>query len=141
MQVGRYSGVAVDKLPNSYLRWLIAQDFSKLIVDAAKQKLDESEHSDLFINVSRHTVDMFSKRFLGLWVNSEADKGEDAVGLGTFIATLAQQAWEHGEDISKHRHQDDGTVKLYKDIKWVFNVGLNYPDYKDVITVMPGTDL
>lgn len=138
--LGRYAGTPIDKLPNSYLRWMVSQDFPKAWLECARKKLEASDYNDIYLHVSRHAIDMFSKRFLSIWVSAEADKGEDAKGIATFIATLAQRAWEEGEDISKHRHQDDGIVKRYGGIKWVFNVNPNYPDYKDVITVMPGLE-
>ena len=134
--VGRYAGTPIDQLPNSYLRWMITQDFPKGFLDAAKKKLEESNYNDLFLNVSRHAIDMFSKRFLELWIQSESDKSEEAMGLASFIADLAQKAWESGEDISKNRHKDDGIVKEFKGVKWVFNINPKYPDYKDIITVM-----
>jgi len=136
--VGKYAGVPMDKLPLSYLRWLITQDFPKSWVEFAIKKLEASDYSDIYLNVSRHAIDMFSKRFIALWAKEEGHKGDEAIGIATFIATLAQRAWEHGEDVSKHRHQDDGIVKEYEGIKWVFNVNPNFPDYKDVITVMVG---
>ena len=139
MQVGRYNGKPVDTLPHSYLRWMIGQNFPKVIVEAAKKKLESSDYSDLHLNVSRHALDMFSKRFLHLWSASEGHKGEDAVGLATFVATMAQEAFVIGMDVSKHRHQDDGVVKLLNGLRWVFNVNPSYPDYKDVITVMGDT--
>ena len=138
--VGKYAGTKIDALPNSYLRWMMTQDFPKEWLDCAKEKLEKSSYNNLDINVSRHTIDMFSKRFLSVWLQSESDKGEDADGLATFIAKLSQEAWEKGEDVSKYRHKDDGTVKLYKDIQWVFDVNPNYPDYCAVITVMPSID-
>ncbi len=140
MIVGRYAGTPVDRLPNSYLRWIIGQDFPKIILDAAKKKLEQSDYNDLYLNVTRHAVDMFSKRFLYLWnehIRKQGDKGD---GLATFIVKQAQEAWENGTDISKHRHQDDGTVKLYKQIKWVFAVNSNFPDYRDLVTVMVSDD-
>lgn len=134
--VGRYAGTPVDQLPNSYLRWIVTQHFSKDILECALRKLEDSEYGNIFINVSRHAIDMFSKRFLFVWAKSEADKGEDAVGLATFVATLAQAAWDKGVDTSKHRYQYDGVVKELDGIKWVFGVNPNYPEYHDVITVM-----
>ena len=137
MKVGRYAGIPVDKLPNSYLRWLITQEgFPKNILEAAKHKLEESDYNDIYLNVSRHAIDMFSKRFWRLWADSEDSFPPDE-GLATFIAKFAQEAWDKGEDISKHRHQDDGIVKDWQGIKWVFRVNQNFPDYRDVITVMP----
>lgn len=140
MKVGRYAGVPVDKLPNSYLRWIITQNFSRDILEAAKQKLGESDYNDLFLSVSRHTIDMFSKRFLHVWIESENPKGKEMDGIATFIAKRAQEAWDKGKDVSKHRHQSDGVIKELDGIKWVFGVNPNYPDYRDVITVMQDTD-
>ena len=53
---------------------------------------------------------------------------------------LAQEAWDRGEDVSRHRHQDDGVIKDWQGVKWVFGVNPNYPDYRDVITVMHSID-
>lgn len=139
IDIGRYAGTRIDQLPNSYLRWMIGQNFKKEWLDIAARKLSESDHSDLYLNISRHAIDMFSKRFLSLWFNSEGSS-PDGVGLGTYVANKAQEAWKRGIDISKKRHKDDGIVKEYEGIKWVFNVNPRYPDYKDVITVMASTE-
>lgn len=138
--VGRYAGTPIDQLPNSYLRWMITQSFPREWLEAARRKLEQSDYNDTYLSLSRHAIDMFSKRFLALWIESEAKKGEDGDGLATFLVKLAQAAWEHGKDVSKHRHQDDGVVKQYGGIRFVFGVNPNFPDYKDVITVMDGTD-
>ena len=133
--VGRYAGTPIDQLPNSYLRWMITQDFPKGFLDAAKKKLEESNYNDLFLNVSRHAIDMFSKRFLELWIQSESDKSEEAMGLASFIADLAQKAWESGEDISKNRHKDDGIAMEYDQIRWVFVENPYFPEFKKLVTV------
>ena len=137
--VGRYAGTSIDKLPNSYLRWMITQDFPKEWLEAARKKLEESDYNDLYLNVSRHAIDMFSKRFIGMWIASESPKS-NGDGLATYIAKLAEKAWEKGKDVSKKRHKDDGIVKEYLGIKWVFGVNPNYPNYKDVITVMSSSN-
>ncbi|KKT20030.1 MAG: hypothetical protein UW07_C0019G0002 [Candidatus Nomurabacteria bacterium GW2011_GWF2_43_8] len=139
MMVGRYAGVEVDKLPNSYLRWIITQNFPKSILEAAQKKLKESDYNDLYLNVSRHAIDMYSKRFLYKWLDNGKTM-EDSDGLATFITKAAQEAWDKGTDVSKHRHQDDGIVKEWAGIKWIFGVNPNYPDYRDVITVMDSTN-
>lgn len=141
INIGRYRGMKIDQLPNSYLRWLVMQDFPKEWIDCAREKLAQSDFSDTYLSVSRHAVDMFSKRFLKDWVDEFAidlhQKGvNQAVGLGTYIVNRAQEAWDKGKDISKHRHEKDGIIKVYKNIKWVFGVNPKYPDFKDVITVM-----
>ena len=138
MTVGRYVGTDIDKLPNSYLRWIIGQDFPKEILETAKMKLSQSDYNDIYLNVSRHAIDMFSKRFLFKWLHSENDKGDAGDGLATFIAKRAQEAWEKGVDVSKHRHQDDGIVKALGGIQWVFATNPNFPDYRDVVTVIDG---
>lgn len=138
--VGKYAGTPIDQLPNSYLRWMMGQKFPKAWLVIAKMKLDESDHSDTYISVSRHAIDMYSKRFLHLWSAHIRALGDEGDGLGTFIATQAQEAWNKGSDVSKHRHKDDGTVKDWLGIKWVFNMNPDFPDYKDLITVMNGTE-
>lgn len=153
MPVGRYAGIPVDQLPNNYLRWLIRQDFPSPILEAAMRKLKASDYNNEYITVSRHALDMYSKRFLKRWVDKfgsqliERDpvtnrpriKGvdEDGVdGLATHITKEALQAWSEGADISKHRHQHDGVVKLWGEIQWVFAVSKRFPDYLELITVM-----
>lgn len=136
MPVGRYAGCPVDELPNSYLRWVITQNFPKVVLEAAKKKLDGSAYNDLYLNVSRHALDMFSKRFLHDWVTHLSKKGDEADGIATFLVKLAQEAWEKGEDSTRKRHQDDGVMRDWKGIRFVFGVNPNFSDYKDVITVM-----
>lgn len=138
--VGRYAGKPIDQLPNSYLRWMITQDFPKEWLDAARKKLEKSDYNDTYLSVSRHAIDMFSKRFLHKWVTHLREGGEDADGIATFLVKLAEQAWESGEDVSKRRHKDDGIVKQWKGIRFVFGVNPNFPDFKDVITVMDSID-
>lgn len=132
--VGRYAGTPIDQLPNSYLRWMMYQDFPREWLECAHEKLSQSEYNDTHINISRHAVDMFSKRFFSLWI-PEIRSGENGKGLGTFIAELAEEAWNHGEDVSKNRHQSDGIIKKWKGVKFVFIVSKTFPQYKDVVTV------
>jgi len=136
MEVGRYAGKPIAQLPNSYLRWIIGQDFPKDILEAAKLKLSQSDYNDLYLHVSRHAIDMFSKRFLFMWLKEENDKGDAGEGIASFIAKRAQEAWDKGVDVSKHRHQDDGVVKAWGGVQWVFGVNENFPDYREVITIM-----
>jgi len=138
--VGRYAGTKINKLPNSYLRWMLTQDFPKLWLDCAKEKLESSDYSDLHLSVSRHAVDMFSKRFLHIWLKHIKEKCEEADGLGTFLAKLAEDAWVKGLDVSRHRHKDDGIVKDFDGVKFVFSVSKDFPEYKDLITVMDKKD-
>ena len=137
MQVGRYVGVPVDQLPASYLRWIVSQKFPKPIIECAIEKLKQSKYSNDYIHVSRHALDMYSLRENRAWLNQLREKGKDAIGIATFVAGLAKAAWEQGNDISKHRHQDDGVVKESDGIKWVFAPpNPNFPEYLDVITIM-----
>lgn len=127
----------MDKLPNAYLRWMITQEFPKEWLDFAKKKLEASAYDNVRVNISRHALDMFSIRFIDKWVNRGEEKKN--VGIGTFIAMLAEEAWQHGKDTSQYRTQDDGLRRDYKGMRFVFNVSPHFPEYKDVITIM-GTD-
>ena len=136
MPVGKYAGIPVDQIPNSYLRWMITQRFPKEILLAVETKLKKSDFDNTFIQTSRHAIDMYSKRFLFRWLKKENIRGEEGEGIATHLAKAAQEAWEKGTDVSKNRHVDDGTVKLYDGVLWVFKVNLDFPDYKDLVTVM-----
>lgn len=136
INVGRYAGTPIDQLPNSYLRWMLTQDFPKAWLDIARRKLSESPYSNDYLNVSRHAYDQFSLRFLDRFMGRETRD----MGIGTFIARVALEAWEHGEDVSKRRHKDDGVVRSHNGIKFVFAVSPAFPDYKELITVMPASD-
>lgn len=134
--VGRYAGTPIDQLPMSYLRWMLTQDFPKAWLEIADKKVKASHQTQGgYIEISRHAIDNFSLRFIHLWMDKE-DAFPPKVGLASFIAVMAQEAWEKGQDVSKHRHQNDGIVRLYNGVKWVFGINPNYPDYKEVITVM-----
>ena len=136
MNVGKYVGVPIDQLPNSYLRWMIGQKFPKEWLEIAKRKLESSDWNDEYIHVTRHALDMFSKRFISRWATMQIEHGNDGPGIATYVATLAQEAWEKGRNISKYRHQDDGTTKVLDGIKWVFAVNSQFPDYREVVTIM-----
>lgn len=127
----------MDKLPNSYLRWMVTQEFPKEWLDFAKEKLAKSSFDNRDINISRHAIDMFSTRFINLWLNSI--ERTNNMGIGTFVAILAQDAWDKGKDTSQHRTKDDGLRRDYAGMRFVFNVSPHFPEYKDVITIM-GTD-
>lgn len=135
INVGRYAGTPIDKLPNSYLRWMVGQDFPKEWLEVARAKLEKSDYNDTYLTLSRHAIDMYSKRFLARWVKSEGGNGEGD-GLATFLVKQAELAWKNGTDVSKHRHQDDGIVREWEGVRFVFNVNKNFPDYKELITVM-----
>ncbi len=135
MEVGKYAGTPVDQLPNSYLRWIVMQDFEPEILDAAKEKLSQSSFDNNPMDVSRHALDMFSIRFIDRWVASDA-RAKDRVGFATYVTVLAQSAWEHGEDVSKNRHQDDGIAKEENGIIFVFKQSARFPEYKALVTVM-----
>lgn len=137
MPNGKYYGKPVDQLPISYLEWMMTQKFPQELLEAAQKKLESSDQNHTYINVTRHCIDMFSKRFINLWIeyiiNSKTSKYD---GLATFVARMAQEAWDKGEDVSKHRHADDGTVKCLNNIQWVYGLNPDYPDYKMVVSVM-----
>lgn len=126
---------------------MLGQKFPAEWMEIAKRKLAGSDWSNEYVHVTRHALDMFSQRFLDRWLQynqnpalfTKRDASEIArpLGIATFVARLAQDAWENGSDASKRRHQDDGTVRVLDGLKWVFSVNSQFPDYREVITVMP----
>ena len=136
LTVGKYSGVSIDKVPMSYLRWMILQDFPKEWVEFAKKKLSKSDYNNSQLEVSRHALDMFSKRFSSRWAQHMIETADRGDGIATYVTKLAQTAWDRGMDISKHRHQDDGITKEWEGIRWVFMVSPHFSEYKQVITIM-----
>ena len=136
MTVGKFAGVPVAQLPVSYCRWILGQDFDKEIMEVAKLKVDASPISNEPLNVSRHAIDRFSLRFIDHWNGHLASSQEKHDGISTFLVKMAEEAWEDGEDISKNRHKEDGIVKKHKGIKYVFIQSKEFPDYKELVTVM-----
>lgn len=141
MTVGKYANMRMDKLPLSYLRWMMTQDFPKPWLAFAKKKLEASDFNDMKLSVTRHAIDMFSKRFIHVWIQSEGQKGDEGVGLASFIAMLADEAWEKGEYVRKPRHQDDGIVKELRGMRFVFKANPSFEEYRTVITIMEHTEL
>lgn len=113
LSFGKYKGVAIDKVPTSYCKWLLTQGFSEEIMYWAKRKVGVEITNKLQIEVTRHALDKYSLVFLETW-----DKKE---GLASFIAKKALRAWDLGEDCSKNRHKDDQIIKYHEGIEWVFN--------------------
>lgn len=137
MPVGRYAGKRIDTLPLSYLRWMLTQDFPKELLQHAKKKVGASAFDGLDLHVSRHAIDMFSLRFMHLWNASvRTPEGKD-IGIATFVARMADKAYREGKDTSLHRHQNDGYRRDYGGIRWVFALNHDFPEYKEVVTVMP----
>ncbi len=130
MEVGKYRGTPVDQLPNSYLRWMVRQSFPEEYLEAARRKLGASQYDDTHIEVSRHAMDMYSTRHLVDWIT--ATNGE--TGIGTHVAKLANEAWDKGVVISKKRTKDDGIVKRWNGVDWVFSDN-NEGDLRSLITV------
>lgn len=131
MTFGKYLGVALDKLPNSYLRWLITSQakLPKEWIRIINEKLKSSEYEKTQLTISRHAIDMYSVRFLDRWVDR-------SIGLATHIVREADQAWLEGVNRSKKRHQDDSIIKEFDGIKFVFKTGENCIDYRELITIM-----
>lgn len=136
MNVGKYAGVAIDKLPNSYLRWMVSQDFPKEWVRIARKKLEASDYYNDPLNVTRHAIDSFSKRFLNLWVMHMKETKGEGMGLASFLAHTAKEAWTKGTISHGPRFAGDSLRRDYKGIRYVFSVSPHYSDLLDLITVM-----
>ena len=136
IDVGIHAGIPIDKLPLSYLRWMLTQHFPKEWMEIAKKKVDASTLYQAKTIISMHAIDRFSLRFLKLWTEHRFARNVPQHGIASFIAIIAEEAWENGEDVSKKRYQKDGTIKLYEGIKFVFALNTEYEEYRELVTVM-----
>lgn len=137
INVGQYAGIPIDQLPVPYCRWMLTQDFPREWLEIAKMKCDASPQYKGTLVASKHAIDRFSVRFLSFWTEYKFKCGARGYdGIATFLVKLAEEAWKEGADVSKNRHQDDGIVLEYKGIKFVFNQGKVFPQYRELITVM-----
>lgn len=136
INVGKYAGTPIDQLPVSYCRWMLGQDFPKEWLEIAKAKVEASDTYNEHMSLSRHAIDRFSIRFIKLWTTYRYADKRNTDGIATFLVKQAERAWKNGVDVSKNRHQDDGIIKEYRGVKYVFNQSEQYPDYLELITVM-----
>jgi uncharacterized protein (DUF3820 family) len=130
MPFGRFRGMAVKQIPNSYLRWLITvDDVPEQIREEAKLKLEESDYDNTDIEITRHALDMFSKRFLHKWTDKK-------IGLASFVAQMSMEALTKGKMLSDERPWGRGVKFFYDDIVWVFTWNEQLPEFKALITIM-----
>lgn len=135
MPYGKYKGKKVDTLPMSYLRWILAQKFPKDIMAVARAKVGANPSSKRMIDCTRHAIDSFSLRYLDRWKRyvNDGTMVMHSVGIASFLAELAYEAYEKGEDVSLSRHKDEELRKKFQDIIFVFNRG---GEIRVLITVM-----
>lgn len=130
MPFGKYQGIEVKSIPNSYLRWLMNHDgIPQFLKEEARKKLEKSDYDNTDIEVTRHAVDMFSKRFLDKWDDKNT-------GIGSFVAQRAIEAFTKGKVLAGERTFNHGIKFLFDDIIWVINWDKKLPQYKSLITVM-----
>lgn len=130
---GKYKGVKISQVPMSYLRWMLGQKFPPELMKFAWEKVRANKSSDIEMEVTRHAYDSFSLRYIGLWQKSNIGILGKQIGIGTFLAELADHAWKEGKDVSMHRHQDEEIRKEYQGVKFVFN---RHGYIRTLITIM-----
>lgn len=134
MPFGKYRGMAVKSIPNSYLRWLITVEGVPIDVkEEAEKKLEASDYDNSDIQITRHAIDMFSKRFLDKW-------NDRNIGIATFVTRMAVETLAKGMMVTDERPWGRGIKYFYDDICWVFNWDDNFPEHKSLITIMHPND-
>lgn len=114
----------------------MTQQFPKEWLEIAKKKVEASDFNDSNLSLTRHAIDMFSKRSLNLWLAHREENTDGYDGFATFIVKMAQRAWEEGTSGGAPRHANDGIKKKLGDLVFVFSVNPDFPDYKQVVTIM-----
>lgn len=132
MQVGKYRGIPVDQVPNSYLKFMLAHDFPEEFLKYARMKVNTNVTSSIDINVTRHALDKFSLKYMHLWKPMKLGNGVYE-GFASYVSRMAYEALEKGEDVSKHRRDDDEMRKKHENIIYVFN---SKGEYRTLITVL-----
>lgn len=132
MPYGKYKGTKIDQLPNSYLKWMLGHDFPEEYLRYARKKVNSNITSSIDINVTRHALDKFSLKYMHLWKPVKLGNGVYE-GFASYVARVAYEALESGEDVSKHRRNDDETRKKKDEVTYVFN---SKGTYKTLITVI-----
>lgn len=89
MQVGKYRGHRITRVPRSYLRWMI--NHAHPAADMAQAELDRRGDTLPQLEVSAHAVDRASQRLLKDWKRLR----EDDEGLYAWLARMATEAMIH----------------------------------------------
>lgn len=135
MQVGKYKGVAADKLPLSYCRWMLTQKFPEDVMRIVRKKVEASPLKEKGVSVSMHAVDKFSLLYLDRWLSDGKPAG---IGIGEYVVSLAYQAMTLGKQLSQvDRHQDDARRYEYDGIVFAIAGQPHLPQYRELVTLFP----
>jgi hypothetical protein len=138
MQVGKYKGVAADKLPLSYCRWMLTQKFPEDVTRVARAKVEASPLRKKSISISIHAIDKFSLLYLDRWQKEGRPNG---IGIGEYVISLGTQALLLGKRIPSDRFQNDAERYSYDGVIYVYGGQSDLPEYKELVTLFPDKPL
>jgi len=131
---GKYEGALLTRVPVSYLRWAVSMrvqkpvclhDLSEVTMqDACKAELQRRGERIETMDVSPHTIDRVSQKFLRSWKKHRM-KNE---GLFTWCQRMGELALEYAMHDGKNFKIENGVISCkWCALIWVLRVNLAVP--------------
>lgn len=120
MPMGKYAGTRVQRIPRSYLEWMVQVRHD--LAGVAKAELDRRGSKVPEMDLSPHAVDRASQRLLSRWYKDCKASGE---GLHSWLSRKAREAYE--------LILDGSDTIVYEGVKYVFQADGAFPSLKSVM--------
>jgi len=117
LDFGKHAGTLLTRVPVSYLRWMANETDKK---DMALAELKRRGTILPELELSGHSINRFSLRFLDVWKTNK----QDDEGLHSFMLRIASEAL---------KQECIGEIYTYMGIKFVFEQNMEYPILKTVL--------
>lgn len=110
---GRHKGEKMTHVPVGYLRWMVNANHEH--ANLAEEEIVRRGHEVPDIELSPHSINRFSERFLDRFRKREDEK----VGIYNFLLHLAQEALASCDNDLEEKIRLDGITFIFtRDTKW-----------------------